>query len=165
MHEHEYRPGAIGALMDEYERAARELARVVAGLSDEAFEQLRDAETKDEDCRSIQTILNHVVRSSYGYADMIRAATGQASARPAIGPMSLGESLEGLEAGLAYTAETLEGRWRMTDDEIMAVRMEARWGPVYDLEQLLEHAVLHVMRHRRQIERFLAQGGGSRGSS
>jgi uncharacterized damage-inducible protein DinB len=151
----EYRPGAVGALMDEYERAAGDLARTVAGLSDEEFERVRDAETTDEDCRSIATILNHVVRATYGYADMIRAALGQESARPAIAAMSLGESLERFEAALAYTAETLEGRWRMTDDEIMAVRMAARWGPAYDLEQLLEHAIVHVLRHRRQIERFL----------
>jgi hypothetical protein len=34
--------------------------------------------------------------------------------------------------------------------------IEARWGPRYDLEQLLEHAIVHVLRHRRQIDKFLA---------
>ena len=29
------------------------------------------------------------------------------------------------------------------------------WSVTYDLEQLLEHAIVHVLRHRRQIEKFL----------
>ncbi|MBP9220547.1 MAG: hypothetical protein KBF42_04135, partial [Chitinophagales bacterium] len=36
------------------------------------------------------------------------------------------------------------------DDKIVS-----RWGQQYDPEQLLEHAIVHVMRHQRQIERFL----------
>jgi hypothetical protein len=47
----------------------------------------------------------------------------------------------------------------MTDEEIMAVSMKVRWGPTYDLEQLLEHAIVHILRHRRQIERFLERMG------
>jgi len=39
----------------------------------------------------------------------------------------------------------------------MAVQIRSRWGAVYDLEQLLEHAIVHVLRHRRQIERFLTE--------
>jgi len=31
----------------------------------------------------------------------------------------------------------------------------SRWGQQYDPEQILEHAIVHVMRHQRQIERFL----------
>jgi hypothetical protein len=29
-----------------------------------------------------------------------------------------------------------------------------RWGQVFDYDQLLEHAIVHILRHRRQIERF-----------
>jgi uncharacterized damage-inducible protein DinB len=152
----EYRPGAVGALMDEYERAARELSGIVAGLSDDEYELLRDEETKDEDCRSIRTIMSHVVRATYNYADYIRAATGQASARPEPRSLARAACLDAFDAGLAYTVETLDGRWRMSDEEIMAVSMIVRWGPTYDLEQLLEHAIVHVLRHRRQIERFLS---------
>ena len=71
-----YRPGAIGALADEHERAAHELQRLIEGVSDEDFELVRDLETTDESCRSIQTILNHVVRAAYGYADYIRTSFG-----------------------------------------------------------------------------------------
>lgn len=28
------------------------------------------------------------------------------------------------------------------------------WGQVYDIEQITEHAIVHILRHRRQIEKF-----------
>jgi uncharacterized damage-inducible protein DinB len=151
-----FRTGAVGALLDEYERAAGDLARVLAGLDDGAFSRLRDAETTDEDCRSIQTVMRHVVRAGYGYADYLRSAFSMPSERPEV-PLaaSHAEAADRLREMLRYTEATLEGRWLMTDEEITAVRVESRWGPVYDLEQLLEHAIVHVLRHRRQIERFL----------
>jgi hypothetical protein len=56
---------------------------------------------------------------------------------------------------LAYTVETLEGRWEYSDEQVSAVRIDSRWGVQYDMEQMLEHAIVHILRHRRQIERFL----------
>ena len=40
------------------------------------------------------------------------------------------------------------------------VTYKSRWGEDYDIEQMLEHAVVHPMRHRIQLER-LASGGAS----
>lgn len=34
-------------------------------------------------------------------------------------------------------------------------KMAVRWGQKYDVEQIFEHAIVHILRHRRQIERFL----------
>jgi len=149
-----YRSGAIGALMDEYERAAAELRRVVEQIPDEEFVRVVDSETKDEECRSVQTIMSHVVGAGYGYADYIREQFSVESSRPPKRLLSRQESLEQLDAALAYTAQTLEGRWEMSDAEISGTLINSRWGVVYDLEQLLEHAIVHVLRHRRQIERF-----------
>ena len=59
---------------------------------------------------------------------------------------------------LEYTAQTLEGRWEMTDEEIERITMPTGWGVTYNLEQLLEHAIVHILRHRRQIEKFVLQG-------
>jgi uncharacterized damage-inducible protein DinB len=152
-----YRTGALGALMDEYERAALELVRLASNLTDGEFEQVRDQKTRDEDCRSILTIMHHVVRSGYGYADYIRSALSMAS-RPAEVEIRSGKEVPPqIRRMLDYTAETLEGRWGFTHEQIMAVRIKTRWGGPYDLEQLLEHAIVHILRHRRQIERFLAQ--------
>jgi uncharacterized damage-inducible protein DinB len=153
-----YRNGAIGALMDEYERAASELARLVEQIPDDEFTRVVDPETEDEDCRSVQTIMSHVVRAGYGYADYLREQLSIESTRPQPRLLSRGESLEQLDAALQYTVETLDGRWEMSAEEISAIVIKTRWGPVYDAEGLLEHAIVHLLRHRRQIERFIWQG-------
>jgi uncharacterized damage-inducible protein DinB len=153
-----YRSGAIGALMDEYERAASELTRLVEQIPDDEFVRVVDAQTEDEDCRSAQTIMSHVVRAAYGYADYIREQLFIPSTRPQPTLLTRRESLEQLEAALRYTVETLEGRWEMSAEEISGIVINSRWGTVYDLEGLLEHAIVHLLRHRRQIEKFIWQG-------
>lgn len=42
-----------------------------------------------------------------------------------------------------------------------AKKIKASWGQLYDYEQLMEHAIVHVSRHRRQIQRFkeILRGG------
>jgi uncharacterized damage-inducible protein DinB len=153
-----YRSGAIGALMDEYERAASELARLVEQITDDDYVRIVDSQTKDEDCRSAQTIMSHVVRAGYGYADYIREQLSIASTRPPAKILTRQESLEQLVAMLRYTIETLEGRWEMSAEEISGIVINTRWGAVYDAEGLLEHAIVHLLRHRRQLEKFIWQG-------
>lgn len=144
--------------MDEYERAASELNSLVGRIHEDDFVRIVDAQTKDDDCRSVQTIMSHVVRAGYGYADSIREQFAIASKRPESKLLSRQESLEQLEAALLYTVQTLEGRWEMSDEESSAISIKSRWGAVYDLEGLLEHAIVHILRHRRQIEKFIWQG-------
>ena len=153
-----YRNGAIGALMDEYERAASELKGLVERIPDDEFTRVVDSQTTDEDCRSAQTIMSHVVRAAYGYADYIREQLSVESTRPQPRLLSRQESLEQLEAALRYTVQTLDGRWEMSAEEISGIVIKTRWGPVYDAEGMLEHAIVHLLRHRRQIEKFIWQG-------
>ena len=68
----DYRKGAVGALMDEYERAIFELKSIVQNISKEVFTRIADSETDNENCRSIQTIISHVISSGYDYANIIR---------------------------------------------------------------------------------------------
>ena len=153
-----YREGAVGALMDEYERAAWELRRLVGPLAEGDVVRVVDPATEDEDCRSVQSIMSHVVNAGYGYADLLRKSFSIPSTRPPKALLSHREFSERLDAVLAYTAETLEGRWLMTYEEISGAAIDTGWGVRYDVEQLLEHAVVHVLRHRRQIEKFMRQG-------
>jgi hypothetical protein len=37
-----------------------------------------------------------------------------------------------------------------------AKKITTAWGKLYDIEQLLEHAIVHVLRHRRQIKKYLS---------
>ena len=153
-----YREGAVGALMDEYERAVWELRRLVGRMNEEDLARVVDPETRDDDCRSAQTVVSHVVNSGYGYADLLRKLFAVPSTRPPRALLSRGESLEQLDAILTYMAETLDGRWRMSDEEMTGAVINTGWGVRYDIEQLLEHAVVHVLRHRRQIEKFMWRG-------
>ena len=144
-------------MMDEYERAVAELSTLVSSLSDADFEAVRDLETRDESCRSIQTVMHHVIRAGYGYATYIRKAFGVPAERPEVPEPSRDDCAGRLQEVMDYTENTLEGKWLMTDDEITAVKMDTPWGVRYDMEQLLEHAIVHILRHRRQIERFLSE--------
>ena len=60
----------------------------------------------------------------------------------------------------AFMAETLDG-WRrhlppLGDDQLSPKQYLSRWGEPHTIEQMLEHAVVHPMRHRIQLERILA---------
>lgn len=153
-----YRKGGIGALMDEYERAGSELINLISKISEPDFTKIVDPDTKDDDCRSVQTIVSHVTNSGYNYANYIRDWFSVPKNSPERKLLSQDEFITRFNNMLVYTSETLEGKWEYSDEEIMKVKMIVRWGPQYDLEQLLEHAVVHILRHRRQIEKFAANG-------
>jgi hypothetical protein len=152
-----YRKGGIGAVMDEYERAAVDLKNLIGNISESDFVKIVDSVTKDDDCRSVQTIISHVINSGFGYANYIREWFSIPKSSPERRLISQKDFSIELDKMLAYSIETLQDKWELTDDEIMKVKMLVRWGPQYDLEQLLEHAVVHILRHRRQIEKFIAE--------
>ena len=152
-----YRPGPIGALLDEYERAAAELKAILSTIPQAGFVKIADPHTSDPNCRSIQTIMNHVVKAGYKYANYIRKQFGKpwVERMESFDVSTTEAACRELDVMLAYTAETLEGKWGLTYEDIMRNNMKVSWGPEYDLEQLLEHAIVHILRHRRQVERFL----------
>lgn len=152
-----YRKGAVGALMDEYERATAEMTKILESISDEEYARIRDTETKDDDCRSIQTIMTHVVGAGYGYAGLMRDAWAVERAPHERVPIARPDTPAQLRAMLDYMIATLEGHWELSEAESNAMLMKSRWGVTYDFEQLFEHAIVHVSRHRRQIERFLGR--------
>jgi hypothetical protein len=152
-----FRPGAMGALMDEYERALADLLRMLESMTQDSFAAVRDCETPDEDCRSIRTVVIHVVRAGYGYVGYMRSALGTEFQRPEFEVDTPADGIRHLVAMAACTAATFEDRWTLPDEVIEAARIQSRWGPVFNLEQMFEHAIVHVLRHRRQLERFLTE--------
>jgi uncharacterized damage-inducible protein DinB len=153
----DYRKGAVGALMDEYERAALELKALVKSVGEADYERLADAETQDADCHSIKTIMNHVIHAGYGYANGIRRKIPMpheplGTERRQIPHTEIGDEIDKV---LAYTVETLDGMWEMSYAEQDKFIIERKGDFSENLEQLLEHAIVHVLRHRRQIEKFL----------
>src|SRR5688572_14198918 len=110
----DYRKGAVGALMDEYERAALELKAIVEKTGDEDYARVADAETRDEDCRSIETIVSHVVHSGYGYANGIRRQISLPAEPREKRQIPRSEIIGEIDGVIAYTIETLDGRWEMS---------------------------------------------------
>jgi hypothetical protein len=149
-----FRAGAIGALMDEYERASEDLKNILQNLPQDKFEKIYDSGTQDEDCRSILAIMKHVVAAGYGYGNQIRIFLGFTPHKPEYKIETPHDAIRMLEKVLTFTANSIEGKWNMTEAEIIATRRETRWG-LYDIEMMFEHAIVHILRHRRQIEKFL----------
>lgn len=149
-----YRPGAVGALLDLYERAILDLIGLAEKIPPEEYTAVLDAETKDEECRSVQTILSHVVGSGYGYADYIKTAFEIAGRRPETEPVTRETAAALLIGMMKYTLTTIEPMCTYPYERFDGISIDTRWGQVYDFEQLMEHAIVHVSRHHRQIERL-----------
>jgi len=54
----------------------------------------------------------------------------------------------------AASRKILDILLKATEQEIQVLSFTVRWGPRYDPEMILEHAVCHLLRHRRQLERW-----------
>ena len=151
-----FRPGAVGALLDEYERAISDLKKVIEAIPDDALTIVIDPKTNDENCRSIQTILSHVVSSGYGYAIVIHNLKGHNMARPVkTFHLTIKEYLEDLASVFSFTENIFR---EIKDNELEqfdnSLKIKAGWGQLYDIEQMTEHAIVHILRHRRQIEKI-----------
>lgn len=154
-----YRTGYTGALMDTYEKAANDLIQTLETIHQTDFETIVDQHTDDPDCRSIQTIMNHVVRSGYGYSNYLRRAFNEpfTERKEQYELTSPQKAIDELKLMLVYSEQFFEHKQQLTYEEAMAYHISSLWGQEYDFEQLMEHAIVHVMRHHRQIARFLLQ--------
>ncbi len=150
------RTGAKGALLDEYERAIIELRAVISDVTPGELDHIVDSDTRDPRCRSIKSILAHVISAGYSYANYIRRLKNVSYKEF---PETTRENIEGYQADFlemfSYNIETFDS---FTEEEVeeheSEKKMLTRWGQLYDIEQLMEHAIVHILRHRRQIESF-----------
>lgn len=147
------------ALVGELGRALSELARMVDDLSEEDFELRLAAAEPEVDLGSIQLVVHHVVRAGYAHINYVRVALGVEGRKVEV-PIGSRSQVSGqFKALREYFAETFKERQTITDEKLDSLRVEARWGPVYTVEQMMEHAIVHVLRHRRQLEQLLAAPG------
>jgi uncharacterized damage-inducible protein DinB len=159
------RKGAIGALLDEYEKAIDELKELIGDITEKQLAVIVDEQTADEDCRSVQTILTHVVRAGFNYSVAIhRTKQPDLAYRDKKSRTSAHEYTRDLDEVFRYTEEVLG---RFTDREIEehdnGKKILSRWEQRYDIEQLMEHAIVHILRHRRQIHKFKIKLRGQAG--
>jgi hypothetical protein len=149
--------GAVTALLDIYKNTLVHLKDSIATISSEKLTKVIDADTPDDNCQSLQTILAHVVNSGYSYAISIYNSKGNNEIRPAkLFHSDVISFQHDLDKMFAYTVFVFEGIYD-TDLEIYeeAKKIKTGWGQYYDIEQLMEHAIVHVLRHQRQINTIL----------
>ncbi len=151
--------GAIGAILDEYEKSLNELIAVIGNVSNEDLVQILDPKTQDEDCRSIQTILTHIVQSGYTYVIEIRKWKGEEiQYKEKVFLKNIDEYNEALRTMFKFNEQLFID---YPDIKLLdydpKLKITVRWGQLYDVEQIFEHAIVHILRHRRQIERFKAK--------
>jgi hypothetical protein len=150
------RRNAVEALLDEWDRARRQLVDLLPRLGDAA---LTSGDPLDE--TAPRGIMVHVLRTGYGYAMWICDVLELPKLERKLDPKTL-SGLAAFQHGLDDMRDyffaalaplhdaQLDGPARGTPP----AHFRSRWGEDYGVEQMLEHAICHLLRHRRQLERL-----------
>lgn len=113
--------------------------------------------TDDPSYASADHLGGHVLRSARSYLTWI----GECVKRPVTDVDPDDDRASVARKGRAFMDAVLAA-WRrhlavLDDAELAPATYTSRWGEDYNIEQMLEHAVVHPMRHRIQLERLMAQ--------
>jgi hypothetical protein len=114
--------------------------------------------TDDPSYQSADHVGGHVFRAARSYLTWI----GECVKRPVTDLDSDTDPVSIAHKGRVFIEAVLDA-WRrqlalLEDTELAPNTYPSRWGEPYNIEQMLEHAVVHPMRHRIQLERLMAQG-------
>jgi uncharacterized damage-inducible protein DinB len=112
----------------------------------------------DESYESRDRLLGHVLMAARGYLTRI----GEWVGRPVNDVDAAQDPYEIAGRASAFADGVLAGYRRhlaaITTEELEPQLYKTRWGDLMSVENLLEHAVVHPMRHRIQLERMLEAG-------
>ncbi len=129
----------------------RHLRAFVSAWEQAARDGIRLPRTDDPTCASLPALLHHVLRAARGYMIWICECLGLEDPQIREAPSTLPEDLAGY-------VEHLLARWdgplRQVEERATEERAyPSRWGPPYCIDAMLEHAVMHPLRHAYQLER------------
>jgi len=115
--------------------------------------------TEDPNYASLDTLLVHVLRASRGYLTWCCEQLGLPDPDVPAAPCP-----EAVEREADAWVETLLARWQGPLAGVTSERLErgehvSRWGTRYCLDAMLEHAVMHPIRHAFQLEELAARRG------
>ena len=153
------RTGLIGSVLDEYERAAAQILLALAQVPEHQYEEPHAlAEGR---LVTYRDIAEHVVDVAYTIADLFednmddldRGRRVHDEARVE-SPTMLGDALGRAIRHTEYILAPLHGAG---PEELKTMTIHAHWGVAYNGEQLLEHAIVHLLRHRQFLLRWLAE--------
>lgn len=149
------RSGPLGALMDEYERATTELKERIALLPLASYTELLDEAEEHRGKGSIRIVVLKVIDNGFHIANMIRRRFGMQEFQHGMRAETPELAAMSLNAMLACTEGALSEHWDMDEHDVSTVLINAPWGTEYTLEQLLEHAIVKLMRQRRIADHYL----------
>jgi hypothetical protein len=112
--------------------------------------------TSDPNYASANHLGGHVFRAARNYLTWI----GDCVNRPVAEIDLDNDTVSVAGKGRAFVDEVLAA-WRrhlslLEDADLTGATHKSRWGEDYNVEQMLEHAIVHPMRHRIQLERLIA---------
>lgn len=143
------------ALMDEYRKSSIEYKQILKTIPQSLFIKIIDPKTKDNDCKSIQSITFHIINSGYTYSNYINSIHNHQWFEYAEDITTPKKGIEEINKMLDFAESSFEGIWNKSDKELEKWKFNTRWYVTYDIEQLMEHAIVHILRHRRQIENMI----------
>lgn len=147
----------ITALLDEYKNVIEDLKDCISDINDKELVTIADKKTANKDCVSVQSILTHIILCGKFYLTMIEIHRGNADSPWPVRIYydSVNEYKAALDEMYFNTVEFFK---ELSDKEMAQYIPDRKlitfWGQYYDYEQLMEHAIVHVSRHRRQIQKF-----------
>ena len=100
------------------------------------------------------------MHSGFGYAVYIQNLKINKFKRPdKTYHLTIKEYAQDLANVFTYTENIFK---EIKDDELErfdnSLKIKTGWGQWYDIEQLTEHAIVHIVRHARQIEKIKRNG-------
>ena len=149
----EFKSRAVRSLVELHEREMRSFLQVWKRFV-AAHAPMPEAHG-DKSYESRETLGGHVLMAARGYLTRIGEWVGR--------PVTDVDTTENATAVAARASEFLENVLdaydrhlaHITTEELEAQKHRTRWGELMSVEMLLEHAVVHPMRHRIQLERIL----------
>jgi hypothetical protein len=156
MNDFEVPPHAYGGARALVLLHARQMRAFLATWRDARAAGLRLPEVDDPAYVSLDALLLHVLRAARHY--MIWCCEQLQLPDPGIDPAPRVETIEADADG--FLAHLLE-RWASPLAEVPESVFEpqtypAAWGTPYCVDAMLEHAVMHPLRHERQLQELLA---------
>jgi uncharacterized damage-inducible protein DinB len=118
-------------------------------------------ETDDKDYQSLETLLRHVLRAARGY--MTWMCEKLELPDPKIDPTPEAEKIESVVDN--YFKHLIE-RWQHPISVVPPEKFEdklytARWGVDYCIDAMMEHAVMHPIRHEFQLKNLIEKQSGN----
>ncbi len=111
--------------------------------------------TEDKDYQSLETLLRHILRAARGYmtwtCEKLNLPDPEIEKTPEIDVIGIQ-----VDEHLAHLLE----RWKLPlaeieEEKFHSPTFKSRWGVEYCIDAMLEHAVMHPVRHEFQLKNLM----------